>query len=119
MAPSNGKASKLSLGNTEEDVEKVVGDRDEDEGDEDEEDVIGIETSTGHSVLIDVDEAPAMVDSMSESALKKSSKDDSTSAGSLRYSEMHALKPSSISSNGTISSKSVASLLWRGRGKER
>merc|ERR1712142_319100 len=51
-----------------------------------------------------------MVDSTSESALKKSSKDDSTSAGSLRYSDMQALKPSSISSNGTISSKSVASL---------
>ena len=117
MQPSNGNELKLSLGNTEEDEEKVVGDRDE--GDEDEEDVIGMETSTGYSVLIDVDEAPAMVDSTSESALKKSSKDDSTSAGSLRYSEMHALKPSSISSNGTISSKSVASLLWRGREKER
>jgi len=42
--------------------------------------------------------------------LKKSSKDDSTSWGSSKYSEMQALNPSSISIIGTISSRSSVSL---------
>lgn len=95
-----------------EEVEEEEMDWEMEEGEDEEEEEAACPEETAESVGRAASAWTTLLESVVDARLTKSSKEDSTSAGSFKYSEMKAFKQSSMSfsKRGTISSRSVASL---------